>query len=134
MLHSLTLRSSEPLRTLSDWQSNARTLETWPWCQRFVSSTWNKENFLSRTNYFFVCFCPFWPPNKYILKPKLAYFSLLYKSTFSCGLYTYFVHKNMKNPPSKVRNFSKIAEVFITANNGQVCSHNVILEYFIIKE
>ena len=44
MLHSLTLRSSEPLRTLSDWQSNARTLETWPWSSfdsinDFVSSS-----------------------------------------------------------------------------------------------
>ena len=40
----------------------------------------------------------------------------------------------MKNPPSKVSNFSKIAEVFITANKGQVCSQTVILEYFNIKE
>ena len=30
-LHNLTVRSSDPLRTRSLWQSKARTLETCPW-------------------------------------------------------------------------------------------------------
>ena len=35
---------------------------------------------------------------------------------------TCFAHKNMKNTPSKVEYFSKIAEIFSNAKNGQAPS------------
>ena len=64
-------------------------------------------------------FSLFWPKKYIILKPKLAFFSLLCLLTFKCGRYnvqklhfcTCFAHGNLKKTTWKVGYFSKISEI-----------------------
>ena len=102
--------------------------------QRFVSREVNMEILPS---HLIDCkFLAYFYPQKYISKPKLVFFSLVCWLTFYCKSSNFEVvlsMKTWKKTSLKVGYFSKIAEIFSTAQNSLVWfvqtienSHNIL--------